>query len=62
MSAEVREIVKNLCEKEECYEAFCDFELYVQTQENIDKWNEIVGTEFEFKNVIYFECSEKVMQ
>ena len=35
---------------------------FPRNQENIDKWNEIVGTDFEFKNVIYFECSEKVMQ
>ena len=35
---------------------------FPRNQENIDKWNQIVGLEFEFKNVIYFECSEKVMQ
>lgn len=34
---------------------------FPRNQENIDKWNQIVGSEFEFKNMIYFECSEQVM-
>lgn len=31
---------------------------FPRNQENIDKWNEIVGLELPFKNLIYFECSE----
>lgn len=34
---------------------------FPRNQENIDKWNEIVGAEFEFRHLIYFDCSEAEM-
>lgn len=35
---------------------------FPRNEENISKWNEIVGVELDFEHMVYIDCSESVME